>query len=144
MTMAAEKHNLKVEVRNHASQVEKEALDKGITDYNSDTAQEKRLNCYILAYDGRELIGGLYGCSIKTDYYIKLLWVEKNFRAAGIGKNLIGRAELEAAKRQCTRIHVDTLSYQAPEFYKKLGYSEMVTVPQYRGTYDRIFLRKDV
>ena len=31
-------------------------------------------------------------------------------------------AESEAKKRGCHSVHVDTMSWQAPEFYKKHGY----------------------
>jgi ribosomal protein S18 acetylase RimI-like enzyme len=43
----------------------------------------------------------------------------------GIGQRLIPMAEAEAALRVCTSIFVDTMSYQAPDFYKRLGYGQL-------------------
>ena len=34
------------------------------------------------------------------------------------------KAEVEGVKRGCTFAYTDTFSWQAPEFYKKLGYVE--------------------
>ncbi len=41
-------------------------------------------------------------------------------------------AEDEAKARGCHSVHVDTMSWQAPEFYKKFGYvviSELQDIP---------------
>lgn len=48
-----------------------------------------------------------------------ILWVDEKYRKMGIGSKLLEAAEEEAVRRGCHSGHVDTMSWQAPEFYKK-------------------------
>ena len=41
-------------------------------------------------------------------------------------------AESEAKKRGCHSVHVDTMSWQAPEFYKKHGYKIIILPTLYK------------
>ena len=54
--------------------------------------------------------------------YVDILWVHENYRGNGIGTKLLNEAENEARKRGCHHVHLDTMSWQAPDFYKKHGY----------------------
>ena len=64
--------------------------------------------------------------------HIDILWVDEKYRKHGLGSKLLEAAEVEAKKRGCHSVHVDTMSWQAPEFYKKHGYkiiSELDDIP---------------
>ena len=39
------------------------------------------------------------------------------------------KAEKEAIRRGCHHVHLDTMSWQAPEFYKKHGYEVIAILP---------------
>ncbi|MDO4506892.1 MAG: GNAT family N-acetyltransferase [Spirochaetales bacterium] len=54
--------------------------------------------------------------------HLDILWVDEKYRRTGIGSKLLKAAEDEAVRRGCHSVHVDTMSWQAPEFYKKHGY----------------------
>ena len=54
--------------------------------------------------------------------HIDIFWVDEKYRKQGLGSKLLEAAESEAKKRGCHSVHVDTMSWQAPEFYKKHGY----------------------
>jgi ribosomal protein S18 acetylase RimI-like enzyme len=54
--------------------------------------------------------------------YISILWVDENYRSKGVGTKLILEAENQAIRRGCKHAHADTMSFQAPVFYKKLHY----------------------
>lgn len=50
-------------------------------------------------------------------------------------------AEAEAEKRGCHSVHLDTMSWQAPDFYLKKGYkiiSELQDIPQGKKKYHLI------
>ena len=87
----------------------------------------------IVEYDNDgNVIGGILGGTYWGWLHIDILWVDENFRSKKIGSQLLIAAENEAKKRGCHSVHVDTMSWQAPEFYKKHGYeliSELYNIP---------------
>lgn len=90
------------------------------------------------------LIGIGEGYSFGNElYWQKIIFCEA-FRGQGLGKQLYAEIEKIARERSCMKIWVDTFSYQAPEFYKKLGFSEHTVIQNYRGKYNRIFFVKEI
>jgi ribosomal protein S18 acetylase RimI-like enzyme len=87
----------------------------------------------IVEYDeNQNVIAGILGGTYWGWLHIDILWVDENFRSKKIGSRLLIAAENEAKKRGCHSVHVDTMSWQAPEFYRKHGYeliSELDNIP---------------
>ncbi|MBX9805513.1 MAG: GNAT family N-acetyltransferase [Alphaproteobacteria bacterium] len=54
--------------------------------------------------------------------HIKYLVVNESCRGQGIGRRLVEQACDYAKERGCHFVFVETLSFQAPEFYNKLGF----------------------
>ena len=102
----------------------KKRVMKGLNAYNMSHAGPFRITrLNIEARDKKgKLIGGLVGGSLWGWLHIQLLWVEKYSRNKSIGSALIGKAEAEARRRKCRYCHLDTFSFQAPQFYRKMGY----------------------
>lgn len=96
-------------------------INKSLEEYNNKIVgpdNHELLN--IVEYkDNHEIIGGLLGGTYWGWLYISILWVDEKYRHQGIGKKLIAEAKQEAEKRGCKYAHVDTMSFQAPKFYKK-------------------------
>jgi GNAT superfamily N-acetyltransferase len=56
--------------------------------------------------------------------HVTILWIEESLRSSGVGRRLMEMAEKEARDEGCRYVHLDSHSFQAPDFYKKLGYQE--------------------
>ena len=91
---------------------------------------------------GGELIGGLLGDLFWQVLAIHILWVAAEQRGQGIGAALLARAEAEARTAGCLFAQVDTMDFQAPNFYVKYGYAVFGTVGPYVGKYTRYYLKK--
>ncbi len=53
-------------------------------------------------------------------------------------------AEQEALARGCRNVLVDTMSFQAPGFYRRLGYEEFGVLEGFPGPHSRHFFRKSL
>ena len=81
-------------------------------------------------HDGEgNLIAGLLGGTYWGWMYVDILWVHEKHRGRGIGSGLLREAEEEALRRGCHHVHLDTMSWQAPEFYQKHGYEVIGILP---------------
>ena len=69
------------------------------------------------------------------------LWMK---RSADRIWELLKRAEQAASDRGCKYVFLDTFSFQAPEFYKKMGYKEVFVREEYPVTGKRHYLVKEL
>ena len=90
------------------------------------------------APDRDEVIGGLYGKISYRWLLIDLVSVPEQMRGQGIGERLMRMAEDIAQKKNCIGIWLETFSFQAPGFYRKLGYSEFGRLADYPPGHTRI------
>ena len=67
--------------------------------------------------------GGLFGSTQFAWLKVDVMALVEAARGEGIGRALLEKAESIARKRGCLRAYVDTMDYQAPEFYEKMGYT---------------------
>ncbi|PKH42007.1 N-acetyltransferase [Nocardioides alpinus] len=72
-----------------------------------------------------ELIAGASGWTWGQAAGIAMTWVRQDQRGAGVGARLLAAFESEAADRGCTHVFVTSFTFQAPEFYQRLGYEEI-------------------
>ena len=89
-----------------------------------------------------QIIAGINGGMWAGYLEVKNLWVHEDRRGQGLGRQLLLAAEQEARARGCTQVLLDTHDFQAPEFYKKLGYSVFGVFEGIGGQYNRYYLRK--
>jgi ribosomal protein S18 acetylase RimI-like enzyme len=100
--------------------------------------------CVFARDDTDAIIGGLTGRTYWRYLDIAFLWVHEKYRGQGLATNLMSAAESEARNRKCRHVFLDTLSFQALGFYKKLGYTEFGRLSGFGGKHDRYWLRKSL
>lgn len=87
-------------------------------------------------------VGGLWGRVGGKWLFVELLFVPENLRGTGLGSSLLRQAEDLARKHGCIGVWLDTFSFQAPDFYKKLGYEPFGEIANYPDEHVRYFLFK--
>ncbi len=128
------------------NKAEIDELNNSLDVYNDRYAESinvKPLGVFIKDSDGK-LAGGLYGVTYWGWLYIETLWLRDDLRGQGYGQRLVGMAEEEAVRRGCHSAHVDTMDFQAPEFYEKLGYQRWGALEDLPVGHRRIFFKKQL
>ncbi|NNE00205.1 MAG: GNAT family N-acetyltransferase, partial [Pirellulaceae bacterium] len=69
-----------------------------------------------------EVIGGLLATTAMRWVRLNIMSVHEDHRGRGLGTAMLVCAETEAVRRGCRYAYVDTMDYQAPEFYRRNGY----------------------
>jgi len=135
---------VRIEVIAESSGKQFEALVSGVRAFNREILEDERsVPLSALAYDSEnEIIGGVSGRTIYKQFLIEVVWVSPEARQTGLGSQLMKCAEKEARNRGCVAAQVDTLSFQAPDFYKKLGFEVVGQVCGIPESPDRFFLLK--
>jgi GNAT superfamily N-acetyltransferase len=106
----------------------------GYTDY-------RPLAVFVRDQDGTiraGLTGFTWGGALKIEY----LWVHEELRGQGYGSRMVLAAEQEALRRDCHLAVLDTHSFQAPDFYPKLGYVPCGLVEDWPAGYTETIFRK--
>ncbi|MDQ0602594.1 ribosomal protein S18 acetylase RimI-like enzyme [Streptomyces canus] len=89
-----------------------------------------------------ELAGGLTAWIWGSCCAVDMLWVRADQRHAGWGTRLMGAAEEEAVRRGCTEMIVSSFTFQAPGFYKGLGFRETGRTEGIPGGHQDVHLHK--
>jgi ribosomal protein S18 acetylase RimI-like enzyme len=100
-------------------------LEEWLHEFNVQTtgiADGKLLSIFLRNSDGA-VIGGTHGWTWAGRCYVRLLYVPANLRNQGYGTRLMQAVEREARARGCHEIVLHTQDFQAPAFYRKLGFT---------------------
>jgi len=114
-----------IEVHDEHPAAASSLVDDGIGQSNDAAAplhEVKPLSCFAIAKSGT-VIGGALGRRWGTCCELQQLWVEPGHRRQGIAKRLVAAFEAQANSHGCGRFYLETFSFQAPGFYRSLGYT---------------------
>jgi len=112
--------------------------------YNIATAaMDTSQNVAVWLHDAHgSLRGGIVGTIWGHCVEITCLWVHPSLRCHGYGRRLLQTLEQEAQAQQCHLAILDTYSFQAPDFYQRLGYEVFGVIDGYPRGYQKVFLKK--
>ena len=94
------------------------------------------------AWDEDTFLGGITARMTQGWAYVTLLAVSDAARGRGIGQDLLARVEAEVRAADGTGIWLDTYSFQAPCFYRKMGFEEFGSLDDTPDGQSRHFFRK--
>ncbi|MEK3806293.1 GNAT family N-acetyltransferase [Metabacillus sp. SLBN-84] len=131
------------------SQTNKNFVNQKLYEYNAMHFPEdlngryEEVNVYLKDESG--LVRGGILCEICWNWLeIHTLMIDEDLRHSGYGSQLLAEAEKIAAERECDFVKVDTLSFQAVDFYKKHGYEVYGTLDGVGRDFKHHYLKKNL
>jgi GNAT superfamily N-acetyltransferase len=130
-------------------QPSKEDVDRvagGLNEFNEKIVGPDRYRpLHIFARDEQgRIAGGLLGGIWWRQLHIDILWLEESQRGQGLGQAILAAAEEEGRRLGCVQVHLDTMSWQAPGFYQKLGYRIFGELDNFPPGFRKYFLVKEL
>lgn len=135
---------MKIQLESDSNPEDVQRVRDGLESYNREKVEfhaYQHLNIFV-RNEENQIIGGLLGGTFWNWCHVDILWLDESIRHGGYGSQLLQMAEEEAVRRGCIAIFLDTMSFQAPEFYKKQGYVEWGRLDDFPIGSQRIFLQK--
>ena len=110
-----------------------QAIDEGLESHNRAAAAigDVRQLAFTAVLPSGDIIGGAVGRTWGACCELLQLWVHTDHRRSGTASRLLLEFEAMGAARGCHTFYLTTLSYQAPEFYRKRGYSALAEISGY-------------
>jgi N-acetylglutamate synthase-like GNAT family acetyltransferase len=108
-------------------------VDAGLEQHNyavAPLAEVRQLAAFATDESGT-VVGGAVGRTWGRCCELLQLWVVPDLRSGGVGSRLLRDFEAHARTRGCTTFYLTTLSYQAPEFYRRHGYAVLAQIAGY-------------
>ena len=101
----------------------------------------KLLAVVVRGPDGK-VVGGAYGWTWGGTCHIRYLFIPASIRSQGLGSRIMRMVEEEAVARRCEQILLETHDFQAPAFYRKLGFTNVGTVVGYPRGHQHLTMLK--
>ena len=100
-----------------------EFINREFTDYAVDFDVALNFEEFtFVAEDEGNIAGVITGRAYYNEVHIGDLIIGKDYRRAGVGSRLVAAVEDAFKDKGYEKIALTTFGFQAPEFYKKLGY----------------------
>ncbi|MBM3545448.1 MAG: GNAT family N-acetyltransferase [Alphaproteobacteria bacterium] len=123
----------------------KAAISEGLRDYNREQAgftDGRGLSILISDPATGKVVGGLTGWTSYGVFFLDLFHIPADMRRRGLGDRIMRMAEDEARSRGCTKAVVYTITFQAPAYCERHGYTRFGTVEVPPPGASRVHLQK--
>jgi GNAT superfamily N-acetyltransferase len=123
-----------------------DVIGQGLAAFNDSQTgiKDRRLLAVLVKDASGTTVGGISGRSSLGLLFLDLVYLPEPLRGGGLGSRLLAMAEEEGRRRGCKSAVLYTISFQAPEFYKRHGwrvFGEIACDPP--GT-SRVFMTKEL
>jgi GNAT superfamily N-acetyltransferase len=140
-----EKMSYSIQYESNPNAADIQTLNDGIMEYAKQKKGMKQLDFFAFFIRDEEghIVGGCAGDNMYGGFLVGQLWVVEPLRGKDYGTKLMQAAEKLARESKCRFMAVNTMDWEALDFYKKLGFY----VEFERKGFDKnsvfYFLRKD-
>ncbi len=116
-----------IEFTDAPTEQQRDAVKAGIRAYNVKHLPEGDVIpvACIAKDETGEIVGGLTGEQFHQGVFVEFLWVDDTQRHSGVGSALMSKLEQEGRERGVKDLFLDTYSFQALDFYLKLGFKRV-------------------
>ncbi len=97
--------------------------------------------CFVMKNEKQVLIALAKGSVQAGWLHLNELITDEKHRGSGFGSELLKYVEQHAKENKCIGITINTLGFQAPDFYKNHGYAEFARIEPFATT-SKIFFKK--
>jgi GNAT superfamily N-acetyltransferase len=119
-------------------------VDDGLDGFNASCTELQHVRAlHVMSRDAEDrVIGGAVGRTWGRCCELLQLWVHDDHRGRGLGTRLMTAFETEARQRGCELVYLCTFSFQAPDFYARLGYEPVLRIAGFTGGITRLDMHK--
>jgi GNAT superfamily N-acetyltransferase len=120
-------------------------IQGGLADYNAQKAGYRDwhpLAALLRDPETGETLGGMIGRTSYGLLFIDLVYLPETMRGQNIGSRLLQMMEQEGASRGCKSAFLLTITYQAPGFYQRHGWTEFGRIACDPPGAARVFMTK--
>jgi GNAT superfamily N-acetyltransferase len=137
---------MRIEVPEVVAEADMKALSAGLHAHTAAAGivLERKPIAVFAKDESDKTVGGASGYTWGGWLFVNGLWVDEGARKHGLGRKLMTAIESAAAARGCHHVHLDTFDFQAPDFYRSLGYREFAVLDDYPIGHRRFFLAKQI
>lgn len=136
---------LHLSVESAARDQDRAVIERGLMDHarsmGIDEEEQQRVALCLRDGDGALVGGAIAGCMWGW-LEIRLFWIDETLRGRGHGTELLEAAEREGVRRGCHHVRLETFNPDALRFYKRRGYEQYGSVPDYPVGHTRYLLMK--
>ncbi len=139
---------MKIELTTTPAPEDAKFISHGLVNFNHESLRElepgePETKFSVFARDEHEkIIGGLRATCFWNALHVELIWVSEEARGRGLGSKLMETAEQFARDHDYELALLESTSWQAKEFYEKLGYELLATLPEYPRGHEMYFFTK--
>ncbi|NCE65191.1 GNAT family N-acetyltransferase [Pseudoflavonifractor sp. 524-17] len=121
---------------------EKQEICDGLRAYNAPFLGQVQDLSLCVREEGA-VVAGIVARLLVDCIYVELLWVAEPYRKQGLGRRLLEEAETRGRILGARRMELDTFSFQALDYYPRLGFRCFARVEPYSGPYSRSYFLKE-
>lgn len=120
-------------------------IAQGLDEFNEQVAgmgDRRALNVIVRDSASDEVLGGAVGRTSLGLAFLDLFHLPDSLRGLGLGTQILEAFEEEARQRGCGSAVLYTISFQAPGFYEKNGWTRFGEISSERQGISRVFMTK--
>lgn len=120
-----------------------EELHKRLQQYNAEYMDGGKDYSFHIEEEGT-VVAGIIAESVGDTLEVEFLYVDEVMRGHKLGEKLLAKVEECAKQDGLKRVLLNTYSFQAPEFYKKQGYTQLFEIKNCFDSHSQYFFRKEL